>query len=221
MPEAPESSPATAPADDVTCLLLAAGVSRRMGTAKLLLTLDGKSLLRRAAETACAVCRHVAVVLGREPERHAAALDGLPVEIVVNADYETGMSSSIRAGLAAAVRWRPEGVLILLADQPAVTPAFLRSLLEAFRSGRVGPDDAPPLVAASRYPGTVGPPVIFSRRVFAELQRIEGEGGAKAVIAAHERDAVFADLDDAAVDVDTPEDLEQWRSFERDPEGLR
>jgi molybdenum cofactor cytidylyltransferase len=207
----PETS---GPAADVVGLLLAAGASRRMGTPKLLLPVEGRSLLRHAAEAACRACARVVVVLGPDPERHARELAGLPVEVVANAAYESGMSSSIRVGLAAAQRHNPEGVLVLLADQPMVRGEYLTRLLDLFRTARSGRDGTPPLAAASRYPDSAGPPAVFSRRVFDELARLEGDRGAKAVIAAHERETEFLDLEGSAVDVDTPEDWEALRARE-------
>lgn len=173
-----------------------------MGRPKLLLRLGGKSLVRRAAETALAACDRVVVVVGAQADRMRRELHDLPVTIAENPDYEAGLSTSLRRGVEAAAD--ADAVLVLLADQPAITPDHLRVLIEAWRRER------PPIVACA-YRGTVGPPAVFDRAVFGELTHLEGDAGAKILIAAHP-EAVRIPLEEAAVDVDTPEDWARLQS---------
>ncbi len=178
-------------------MVLAAGHSRRMGQQKLLLRLEGKTLLRRAAEAAVAVCDEVVVVVGPEADRMRAELSDLPVRVVDNPESAQGLSTSLRKGIEAAAG--AEAVLLLLADQPAITPEHLRRLVETWqhRGARI---------VACTYQGTAGPPVLFHRSLFGALQALQGDVGAKAVLQAHEEEAVLVPLEEAALDVDTPED---------------
>lgn len=168
-----------------------------MGQPKLLLRLEGKSLLRRAAETALGLCPRVFVVVGAEADRMREELTGLPVTVVENPEYAEGLGTSLRRGVQAALGL--DAVLVLLADQVAIRPSHLQALVDAWHhtSARV---------VACTYGGTVGPPVIFHRSLFPELVRLAGDVGAKPVIERHRADAVLLPLPEAALDVDTPED---------------
>lgn len=118
---------------DVGCVLLAAGTSSRMGTNKLLLELDGETVLRRAVRaTAAAGLDPVLVALGHESERARRELEGLPCLTLVNPRYAEGMSTSLSAALSAL----PEGIsaaVVMLADMPFVTAAMLRQLVSLAR----------------------------------------------------------------------------------------
>ena len=179
-------------------ILLAAGESQRFGTPKQLAQLDGKSLLRRAAETAVeANLGPVNVILGAVDQPCREALAGLHVNIVVNPQWKAGMAGSIIAGLRPWIGSRLEGVIVGLADQPGVTASQLRDLQAASLSHAV---------VASRYAGQLGVPAWFSITKFEELLAMEGGQGAKALIA-REPDVAWLDLPAAALDVDTPADL--------------
>jgi len=114
----------------IPAVILAAGASRRLGRPKQLVALEGETLLRRAARAALAGCAPVLVVLGSGADAMAANLAGLPVMLVGNAAWETGMASSIRAGIRA-LPAGAAGVLFLVCDQIAVDGALVRRLLEA------------------------------------------------------------------------------------------
>ncbi len=203
LPGDPQPDPA------VAGVVLAAGVSRRMGQPKLLLRWGGVSLLRRAAEAAVAACCRVVVVVGPDPDRMRAELRSLPVEVVTNPGYAEGISSSLRCGLRAVLD--APAILVALADQPAVTAKHLCALVQAYR--RTGA----PVVAAS-YAGTVGVPAVFSRELFPELLSLTGDVGAKGVIDRHRHEAVLVPVPEAAVDVDTPED---WVQLTGPPDSTR
>jgi len=116
----------------MAAILLAAGLSQRMGTInKLLVELDGVPMVRRAAETLLANGLALFVVTGHERERVEAALEGLDIEFVHNPAYRDGQPSSIRAGLAALEGARG-GALIALSDQPHLQAADIAALIEAF-----------------------------------------------------------------------------------------
>lgn len=180
-------------------ILLAAGESSRMGSAKQLLDYRGKPLVRHGAETALASgCHPVIVVLGARASEIEPALNGLAVETVLNSRWREGMGTSIQAGLGK-LGERSLGAILALADQPLVTAEILRGLLGEHRStGRA-------IVAAS-YSGTVGVPVFFARSQFGNLLALRPAEGCKRVILEHRDQAAAVDCPEAAADVDTLDD---------------
>ncbi len=182
----------------IAAILLAAGESARLGRPKQLLPFRGRTLLRHAAETALrSSCEEVFVVLGAAGESVRPQLDGLPVQVVLNAEWREGMGTSIRCGLRAALHEpRPlDGALMLLADQPLVTAEHLSRMVALFRCGRA------PIVAA-HYDGHPGAPVLFGDALFSELLRLEGGSGARQIVAASSSETLLFELPEAAVDVD-------------------
>ena len=138
------------------------------------------------------------------------ALAGLPVTLVENPDHSSGMGSSLRAGMAALLRHatplppshiprdrsKPDRVLLLVSDQPLLTPEHLGLLLAA---------PAPDGIVAAAYNGRLGVPAIFSRQHFAALAAVEGDHGARTLL--RNLPATPFDLPEAALDIDTPDDL--------------
>jgi molybdenum cofactor cytidylyltransferase len=184
----------------VAAVVLAAGASRRMGRPKLLLTHQGRPLLRRAVEAAAdGGCDPVVVVLGADAEHYRPLLEGTPALIVHNPEYEYGMSTSIRAGIEAL----PEdtrAAVILLADQPFIDGEIVRRLVETYRAtgGKI---------VACRYGEVVGVPTLFDRAVFLDLLVLDGDQGARQVVQAYPRRVVTVEIPpEAARDVDTPQD---------------
>jgi molybdenum cofactor cytidylyltransferase len=197
-------------APSVAIILLAAGASTRMGRPKQLLTYDGHTFLRKAAEAAAAsVCRPLLVVLGAYADQLQSEIDGLLVRSVINDRWAEGMGSSIRAGLEALKHCDREGaakaVVLMLCDQPFVTAAVINNLVTAFRSNSKG-------IVASEYGGIVGVPALFAREYFAALAALSGAAGAKQIIADHTSDVVRVSFPKGITDIDTPEDYLQLRS---------
>lgn len=186
-------------------IVLAAGLSRRMGENKLLVRLGGETVLGRAVRTARAAgLDPICVVVGEESERLLTELRGLPVVPVVNPEPGRGMSRSLREGVAAL----PDdvaGVAVLLADMPFVTAAMVRAVIEADR-------DAP--MAAASYEGVVAPPYFYRRALFAELLELDGDGCGKRVYKRHQAEAAVVSLPAAALaDLDVPADVERAREL--------
>lgn len=191
-------------------VILAAGSSSRLGSPKQILQFRGQSLLRRAALAALdAGCSPVIVVTGASAELSRRELDGLGVRETFNPHWETGMASSIAAGLEGLISADADAAaaVFLLCDQPHVTASLLSGLVEAHHAtGRP--------VIASTYGGSFGVPALFSRALFAELARLEGGAGAKQVIKRHVSEACFLPFGGGEVDVDTPDDLSRLRAVE-------
>ena len=190
-------------------LLLAAGASTRLGQPKQLLMYEGKTLLRRAAETAVASgCHPVLLVTGALHDELLPEVAGLPLVVVRNERWAEGMGSSIRAGMAAlaadaAPHSLPSAVLVMLCDQPLLTADHLQNLLARQQeTGRAA--------VASAYAGTLGVPVVFGPALFDQLSQLHGAKGAGPLLASLRPDEVEqVDFPNGVVDVDTPAQYQQ------------
>lgn len=187
----------------VAALVLAAGRSRRAGTDnKLLVELWGQALVTHAVDAALGSrVGSVSVVTGHDGARVRAALRGRPVEFVDNPDYASGLSSSLRAGIAT-LPADSNGVLICLADMPLVRAAHLDSLIDAFIASH-GQQ-----VCAPYHRGQRGNPLLWPRRCFAALGALTGDQGARGLLADESAISAVPMHDDAVlVDADTPSAL--------------
>lgn len=182
----------------ITGIVLAGGESARMGEPKQVLRFRGEPLVRRAAAAALEHCASVIVVAGAIHRPIEDALAGLPVEVVTNDDWREGIAASIRTGVGA---MQPEvaACLLCLVDQPRVGAAEIGQLVDAWRLD-------PRSIAAAGYAGTLGVPAIFPAAYFGRLADLRGDRGAWSLIATAP-DVVVVDLPEAAVDLDTPEDV--------------
>jgi molybdenum cofactor cytidylyltransferase len=203
-----EAAAAEAPRK-VAALLLAAGRSTRMGGPnKLLEEVHGKAIVRHAAEAlAASKASPVIAVTGHEGERVAKVLAGLAITRVHNPDYAEGLSTSLKAGIAA-LPPDSDAVVIALGDMPDVTGALIDRLVEAIDPARGA------LIAVPTREGRRGNPVIWSRRFLDDLARIDGDTGARHLIAQHNEAVVEVAVDDNAAfhDIDTPEALQSARA---------
>jgi molybdenum cofactor cytidylyltransferase len=185
---------------NVTAVILAAGGSSRLGRPKQLVQFQGRSLLRRAAETACASrATEVLAVLGHDAPGMLGDLDGLRVRVLENPLWRDGIGSSIRHAIAS-ISPVSEGALVMLCDQPRLTVGHLDALIDAFRR-------TPDRPVASAYGGSSGVPALFPRALFGELLLLKGDRGAKRVLLAHEEELVTLPWPDGTLDVDTAPDV--------------
>lgn len=198
-PARPESS------GIVEGIVLAAGLSTRMGQPKPAIEIDGITLLDRVVGTALdSRLERVIVVLGpsqRGPEQPSEKDEGRRLKIVINPFPEKGMSSSLRSGLAE-VSSSASGVMTLLADQPWLTPVVIDTLIESFhrRCDKI---------VAPKVHGRRSNPVVIPRRFFGELKEVTGDTGGRSVLNRHTKSVVLIEMssfyDDT--DLDTPEDV--------------
>ena len=200
----PREAPQPADGRRVAALVLAAGRSTRMGGPnKLLAEIGGKPLVRIVTEQALASrAAPVIVVTGHERPKVEAALAGLRVRFVHNPDYAAGLSTSLKAGLAA-LPPETDGAIVCLGDMPQVTAGLIDRMLEAFDPARGA------LVVVPTIEGKRGNPVVWSRRFFPDLMALEGDVGARHLIGTHADAVAEVPVEDSAAltDVDTPDAL--------------
>lgn len=194
----------------VAGVLLAAGMSRRMGRPKALLPYRGTTLLHQAVATLCATaCSPRIIIVSPEVEKSCWLKDEVAVALVVNPDPGAGLSSSLRLALDAIAGHEAEagapvgGILITLVDQPLITPEHLKAVLAA---------GAATGLAATSWPRAVGPPTFLYRSFFPSLQALRGDEGAKQILLANTDRVRLVDFPDAALDVDDAADYERLLS---------
>ena len=187
----------------IGAVILAAGASSRMGRPKQLLEYGGQTLVRRAVLTARAAgCKPVVIVTGAHGKELKEELHGLNLREANNPEWESGIGSSIRAGIQAVVKANDKvtALVLMLCDQPFVTSDVLSGLITAHREG--GGE-----IVASSYGVTIGVPALFGKPFFTELVRLESGAGAKRVIRRHLTQVHLLPFPQGEVDLDTPADF--------------
>ncbi|SDY60295.1 nicotine blue oxidoreductase [Modestobacter sp. DSM 44400] len=182
----------------VAALVLAAGGGRRYGMPKALVEFEGSLLVERAVRTATAVCDPVLVVLGARAVDVWRSADLGGATVLANAEWETGMASSLRTGLDGLRGWpgRVDAVLVLLVDMPGMTPAALARMAE---------HAAPDALAVPTYDGVRGHPVLLGREHWAGVaESATGDEGARRYLTAHEVTEVDCTGLADPVDLDVP-----------------
>jgi molybdenum cofactor cytidylyltransferase len=184
-------------------IILAAGASSRLGFPKQTLLYKGKTLLEIAIEAGLkSKCQPVTVVLGANADKIEPGIKSYAIDILHNADWETGMGSSI--ALAIKEIQKNEGItqsVIMLCDQPFVTSRLIDSLLYKQQ-------ETNKKIIACTYKDTIGVPVLFNRALFDELALLQGQEGAKKILNAHPDDIGTIPFEKGGVDIDTVADYE-------------
>lgn len=186
-------------------LVLAAGLSSRMGVAKPLLPLGGRPLVEHVLGAALA-SRLAAVYMVASREVAAGLAMGLAKgSLLLNERPERGQSYSLQMGLS---RLPPDatGCMVLMADQPGVTRRLIDRLVEEFETGEC--DAVVPLYAGER-----GSPVILGRSFWPAVMRLSGDVGAKRLLAQHPQSVRLVEVGHLGdhTDLDTPEEYERFR----------
>jgi molybdenum cofactor cytidylyltransferase len=177
-----------------------------MGTPKQLLPIQGTSLLRHLAKISIAsMCDPIAVVLGANAQQIRTEVEDLPLQIVDNLHWRSGMGTSVSKGLAALLEWHPtlNAVLILVCDQPFVTTALIDRLVITYQS------DSHQIVATT-YLNTIGVPVLFSDRYFPELLQLNSDTGARKIVQKHLHETHTIAFPQGAIDLDTPDEYQAF-----------
>jgi len=188
-------------------VLLAAGGSARLGQAKQLLVFGGETLLRRTARAAqLSACRPLVAVLGAQAERMRSELAGFDIAVAENEQWQRGMGSSVRCGLAALLALAPdtEAAVFAVCDQPFLSPGVLDALAHAHILDGAS-------LAACAYGGTVGVPALFGRAHFAALLALPDGAGAKHILNRHAAAVVQVPFPEGLMDIDTVDDYARLR----------
>lgn len=184
----------------IFAIVLAAGSSTRFGRTKQLEPFEGVSLVAGAMRKVESVCGARSVlVTGKDWQEVTATCAPLAGYFVINNDYEQGLASSIACGVRA-VAESADAILLMLADLPLVTTEHLTNLVNAWA-------DSPQTIVASAFEDTLGPPIVFPKADFDALLRLTGDRGARPIIDANTARVQAIACEEAAFDIDRPEDL--------------
>ena len=195
--------------EKIATVILAAGEASRMGQPKQLLKIGEQNLVQRTVQTVLtAQCRRVVVVTGAYADQVQPTIREVAATCVHNTAWKEGMGSSIRTGLQAVVNTYPdtEAMIILLCDQPLVTPQLLRKLVVTYIITRQA-------LAVSEYSGIRGVPALFHRSLFPSLLHLPGAIGARTFIQQYTGGVAAVPFSEGKYDIDTPEDYERMKQL--------
>lgn len=197
-------------ADGVAAVILAAGMSRRMGSTglKQLLQLGNKSLLEHTLENVrAAQVNEIVLVLGAQADEIRQRVANHGITVVLNPDYQQGMGTSLRTGLAG-LSPSVKAALVVLADQPFVAPATIDRLIHSHAESRAQ-------ITIPFYRGFRGNPVLLDRSVFPELMALSGDVGCRAIFGSHTEGIHKVEVDDPGIliDIDSATDLQRVEQF--------
>jgi molybdenum cofactor cytidylyltransferase len=186
----------------ISAVILSAGESSRMGRPKALLPIEGQKFIERIIRVIgqSRVGRTI-VVLGHHADELRGQIEHLPIQMVLNSDYQKGQLSSLQAAIRHIKNDdRCDGMLVHLVDHPFIDVALLDALIQRFYETKK-------LIVVPRHKGKRGHPVIFSRDLFEELLNAPIDQGAKAVVNAHREETLEIEWQDQGItlDIDTPE----------------
>ena len=190
---------------ELSAIVLAAGGSSRYGQCKQLVKIDGSSLVRNAVVKLSSLLPHgrISVVVGANSEAVAQAVSDLPVNVVLNEQWQKGLASSLKAGLRS-IEPGCRAVMITLCDQILVTEYHLRRLADLWV-------DDPSRIIASSYAGTLGTPAVIPAEFYPQLLALKGDAGAKSVLKNNADRVRTIPAPEAEFDLDVPDDLEKLK----------
>ncbi|MDJ0700692.1 MAG: nucleotidyltransferase family protein [Woeseiaceae bacterium] len=191
---------------DVYAIVLAAGESQRFGANKLLHPWGKRPLVGVALDTAVSVCgERTVLVVGNDCSAVLEAAAPQAGFVVSNERFARGIGTSIAVAVRA-VRHVANAILLTLADQPLVEAGHLQALIDAWS----GDNDE---IIASAYADTIGPPVLLPRATFDDLSVLDGDRGARELLTDPRFRVQSLPCEAAALDIDTPADVEQRSQF--------
>jgi molybdenum cofactor cytidylyltransferase len=201
-------------------IILAAGSSSRMGGGrhKLLLPLNDRPVLAHVIDASLQSQAHpIIVVLGHQSDQVRLHISQYTnheqITLVENVYYQQGMSSSLRIGIQTLLSngyrhehnsYQIDSTLIVLGDQPLITPKIIDALITAYRStGKA--------IVAPLYKGKRGGPVLFDRSLFSELIEVTGDEGGRTVLEYHRHEVELIEIEDALANYD----VDTWEAYEQ------
>ena len=206
------------PSQFAAAIILAAGSSSRMveGRHKLLLPLAERPVLAHVIEAALASqARPILVVLGHQVNDVHSQIASYTTQpgiiLIENPGYTKGMSSSMRVGLEFLMSMdvpkessAPGSALIMLGDQPLITPQIIDSLINAWRTTEKG-------IIAPLYDGKRGSPVLFDASLFVELLEVTGDEGGRSILERHREEVEMVEMGDAVANYD----MDTWEAYQQ------
>jgi molybdenum cofactor cytidylyltransferase len=191
---------------NISAIILAAGMSKRMGRPKQLLSLGGKPLFRYSVDAAVSAGLKPIVLVGgkHKEELHKNVADLTEVEVIENRDYESGMASSLKIGIRA-LTGRTDAAVVFLGDQPFVPSVVTKKILDSYELQR----KEGVRILRAEYNGTAGHPILFDADLFKEFENIQGDEGGKSIINNHHTELLIIQFgnSDWGLDIDTPKDF--------------
>ncbi|MEJ7693677.1 nucleotidyltransferase family protein [Daejeonella sp.] len=185
-------------------IILAAGRSSRLGSPKQLLSYRGKTLLQHSIDSAKQTgSNKVIVVLGSGKDLIGNKIDTAGIEIAENPDWESGISSSIKAGINALKKIAPDvdALILMVCDQPFADAEILKALIKKqTESGKA--------IVGCMYENTKGTPALFHSSLFPDLLALKGDTGAKKLFKKYKDAASFVSFKNGGIDIDTSEDYQ-------------
>lgn len=180
---------------NIGALILAAGASKRLGTPKQAVVVDGETLLDRAIRTADeAGCSPIVVVLGAHAELIRSRCSLMGAQLILNSRWSEGIGTSLAQGVSEFQE--VDGIIVMTCDMPVVSANHLRELMSLEM-----------ITTASSYAGRLGTPAYFPQHLMHQLRKLTGDTGAKALL----RSARAVELLNGDLDIDTPEDLKRMQ----------
>ncbi|SDL87943.1 NTP transferase domain-containing protein [Bacillus sp. OK048] len=192
----------------IGAIILAAGLSKRMGQPKLLLPLKGKPMFRYPLELAIRNQLDPICLIGGQHSKtfETEAADLLNVDYIWNPNYEEGMSTSLKMGIQH-LKEETDAVFIFLADQPFVPDLVIQSMIEQYRNGI--------RIVRPVYQGDLGHPILIDKSLFKEFQNITGDQGGKEIIKKYKNQTRLLPFEDAfwGMDIDTLKDYQTGENY--------
>ncbi len=188
---------------NLAVLILAAGLSRRLGQPKQLLLKNGKPLIRHVAELAISLNPQCVMVVANHTVEISSLLEDLPIQLVFNAQAATGMASSLQTG-ARCLKNHHGPVLIVGIDQPLLDSAYLQQLVQQNIQ-------YPDMNIVSQYSDTIGIPAIVQPELLQQSERLAGDSGLKKLLMQQPEKLIKMPAPQLAFDIDTPEALQHAR----------
>lgn len=187
-------------------LILAAGAASRMNRAKMLMAFGSTSILGHIVEEVKATKPgHICLVTGYYHKEIVETIDTSGLFIVHNEHWREGMASSISKGIQEMIKKDPalSSVMIVVSDQPHLNRTVLNEMFTAQAQTKKG-------IIAAEYGKISGTPVLFSKKYFNQLMELTGDTGAKSILQKHKTDLTTVEFSLGAIDIDTPEDYENF-----------
>ena len=185
---------------NIYAIILAAGESSRFGTPKQLADWQDSNLLQHTINiTKSLFDKNIVVVLGANAGLIQSRINSNDIAIEMNDEWQSGMSSSIRAGIKALPE-DTEAVMILLCDQPLIGKSSFKKLIDLWQQ-------RPKSIVASEYLDTLGVPAIFPVSFFSQLELLQGDKGAKQLLMSMKEQVLTISVPEASIDIDTQNDF--------------